>query len=325
MIKRFISSLFAGLCFALFVSTNAFADVVINEANFPDANFRKYLLGQEYGYDGVITDAEMATITSMSFWGDPESLEGIKFFTSLKELNLWDCRHMQSLDVSGCTALTTLSCIGGNLETLNVSGCTALTSLVCTMNKLTTLNVSTCTALTTFDCSENDLTTLNVSGCTALTNLDCAYNELTSLDVSGCTILTNLDCHWNNLTTLNVSGCTALNNIICHTNMLRAANADVFIGSLPNKNGKIYFRSSYDTDANVCTKSQVAAMKEKGWTPYYSNGDNYSGVDDFTGIADISLGFGANAVVYDLNGNRVEDWQNKRGVYIINGKKVVVK
>ena len=34
---------------------------------------------------------------------------------------------------------------------------------------------------------------------------------------------------------------------------------------------------------------------------------------------------GANAKVYDLNGNRVEDWQSKKGGYIIGGKKVVVK
>ena len=32
-----------------------------------------------------------------------------------------------------------------------------------------------------------------------------------------------------------------------------------------------------------------------------------------------------NPIAYDLNGRRVEDWQNTSGIYIVNGKKVVVK
>lgn len=42
------------------------ADVTINETNFPDENFRNYLLWQSYGSDGVITDAEIAGITDIS-------------------------------------------------------------------------------------------------------------------------------------------------------------------------------------------------------------------------------------------------------------------
>ena len=43
---------------------------------------------------------------------------------------------MTSLKVSGCTALTELSCYGNQLTSLNVSGCTALTKLDCYKNRL---------------------------------------------------------------------------------------------------------------------------------------------------------------------------------------------
>lgn len=43
--------------FFLFTATIAWADVAINEENFPDENFRNYLLEQENGNDGVLTDA----------------------------------------------------------------------------------------------------------------------------------------------------------------------------------------------------------------------------------------------------------------------------
>ena len=108
---------------------------------------------------------------------------------------------------------------------------------------------------------------------------------------------------------------------------------DALIHSLPNTNGLIYiYHSTLETEGNVCTKDQVAAIKEKGWTPYYYNGEEwleYEGADDTTGISATEIGnssdFGANAVAYDLNGRRVDGWHSKKGVYIVNGKKVLIK
>ena len=107
---------------------------------------------------------------------------------------------------------------------------------------------------------------------------------------------------------------------------------DKFIETLPVVSGhNIYMISKYDED-NICAKAQVATMKEKGWLPYYSNGVEwleYEGGYDTTGIDSAEVGNGdevdANAPAYDLNANRVEGWQNRKGVYIVNGKKVMVK
>ena len=42
------------------LAIGAKADVEINSENFPDDIFRNYLLDQEYGKDGIITDSEIA-------------------------------------------------------------------------------------------------------------------------------------------------------------------------------------------------------------------------------------------------------------------------
>ena len=110
------------------------ADVTINETNFPDENFRNYLLWQSYGSDGVITDAEIAGITDISVSNRAiRSLKGIEFFTALTSL---DCSYNQLtwLDVSKNPALTSLDCWFNQLTTLEVSGCTVLRRLMCYQN-----------------------------------------------------------------------------------------------------------------------------------------------------------------------------------------------
>lgn len=221
------------------------ADVAIDEQTFPDPNFRKWLLQQKYGKDGLLTDDEIKGVKTIdvSRMGI-ETLEGIKIFVALKSLgcsgnqltalDVSGCTALQSLicqnndqltalDVSGCTALIGLYCQwNNNLTAIDVSGCKALEDVRCFYTKLTSLDVSGCTALTTLDCQDNQMTTLDASGCTALNLLWCYNNQLTSLDVSGCTALETLDCQNNQLTSLDVSGCTTLFSLRCYNNQLTA-------------------------------------------------------------------------------------------------------
>ena len=154
--------------------------------------------------------------------GSIETLD-VSGCTALKWLK---CGYNQltSLNVSGCTALEVLRCGSNQLTSLDVSGCTALKDLSCDYNQLTSLDVSRCTALESLGCSNNQLTSLDVSRCTALTQLYCDFNQLTNLDVSGCTALESLSCFKNQLTSLNVSGCTALESLNCGYNQLTSLN-----------------------------------------------------------------------------------------------------
>ena len=207
--KKFLMKKVKALLFAILLNvplTILAQDVQINEMNFPDENFRNYLLEQSYGKDGVITEEEIKKITRMSPYGkNISSLKGIEYFTALEELFCFTNR-ISTLDLSKNVALKELNCGENLLSTLDVSGCTALTTLNCCKNQLTTLNVSGCASLTDLRCYSNLLTTLNLSTNAELSVLYCYGNQLTTLNVSGCTSLVNLRCYSNQLTALNVSG-----------------------------------------------------------------------------------------------------------------------
>ena len=175
---------------------NPFQPVVqvgIDKTNFPDDNFWNYLLEQDYGKDGVLTEAEIRNITVMDVSEkEIKSLKGIEYFTALRTLN----------------------------------------------------------------CSDNELTELDISGNTALDTLDCRYNELTSLDLS------------KNM---------ALENLLCFKNQISGQNMDALIGSLRQNESEefcaFYVMDGNEPNQNVCTKSQAAAAKAKGWLPKYWDED----------------------------------------------------
>ena len=56
------------------------ANVTINPTNFPDENFRNWILAQSYGADGILTDAEIAGVKYITVDGKSISdLTGIGF------------------------------------------------------------------------------------------------------------------------------------------------------------------------------------------------------------------------------------------------------
>lgn len=262
-------------------------DIAINSTNFPDINFRNYLLEQDYGKDGILTKEEIQRINGESVTNkNISNLKGIEYFTYLTVL--W-CggNQLTSLDVSNNTKLSTLDCSANQLTTLDVSN-TALATLQCMSNQLTTLDVSSVAqTLNLLHCERNQLVLLDVSKNTALKNLYCNSNQLTTLDVSKSTALTQLICNSNQLTELDVSKNTALTTLSCYNNMIKGVAMDALIAGLPkNTTDKEYIINVYRdqaNDGNVCTKKQVAAIKAKGWTPKYYNGSEwveYEGIDD---------------------------------------------
>ena len=196
--------------------------IAIDETNFPDENFRSWVLAQDYGQDGVLTEAEIAGVTEIDVSSQSiADLTGIEYFTALTSLACYG-NQLTSLDVSKNTALTELYCGTNQLTALDVSKNTALTELHCISNQLTALDVSKNTALTELNCVSNQLTALDVSKNTKLTELNCEKNQLTELDVSKNTTLMVLWCYSNQLTALDVSKNTALKSLHCSSNQLTA-------------------------------------------------------------------------------------------------------
>ena len=290
--------------------------IAIDKANFPDDNFREYLLDQDYGQDGVLTETEIMYIDEIDVYDmEISSLQGIEYFTALGYLDCED-NELTSLDVSKNTALSELYCSDNYLTSLDVSNNVALVELDCYYNELTSLDVSKNTALESLDCDDNKLTTLDVSKNTALktliiddneiTSIDvsnladlkyfsCNRNQITSLDVSNNRELYELCCVGNQLTSIDISNNTKLKYVFCDGNQLTSLdftnnpllyflsisrnkisgqNMDAIVTALAqNDNPDAYIFDVIDNsngdEENVCTKSQVAALKAKGWKPRY--------------------------------------------------------
>ena len=259
---------------------NPFQPVVqvgIDKTNFPDDNFWNYLLEQDYGKDGVLTEAEIRNITVMDVSEkEIKSLKGIEYFTALRTLNCSD-NELTELDISGNTALDTLDCSYNELTALDVSKNTALRSLDCGFNELTALDISKNTALTYLRCIGNSLTSLDISKNTALQLLQCSGNDLTALDVSANTSLVYMACDSNQLATLDLSKNMALKKLLCFKNQISGQNMDALIGSLRQNESEefceFYVMDGNEPNQNVCTKSQAAAAKAKGWLPQYWDED----------------------------------------------------
>ena len=195
------------------------AAVTIDETTFPDETFRKWVLKQTYGKDGVLTEQEIAGVKEIDVaYMDIKSLKGIEFFTALERL--W-CGNLQDgLDLSKNTALTDLRCSHCNLKELDLSKNTALEWLICSDNQLTTIDLSNNTALDQLNVSNNQLTELDVSKNTLLTYLTCYNNKLTGIDVSQNSKLKMLSCYYNEITELDVTKNLELEILSCGDNKL---------------------------------------------------------------------------------------------------------
>ena len=152
--------------------------IAIDAAHFPDENFRSYLLGQEYGADGYLTDFEIGRILDF-YISEKEiaSVQGIEFFPELRNLY---CSHnpLTEIDASKNLKLTKINCQNCQIASLNVKGLAHLATLVCYDNQLTTLDVADCAALTAIECNQNQLTALDVSQNKQLTALTIYLNRI---------------------------------------------------------------------------------------------------------------------------------------------------
>ncbi len=197
------------------------ADAIeINATIFPDANFRAYLLAQDYGKDGKLTESEIQRVSMIDVTRKGVgNLKGIGYFTALTQLL---CREntLSTLDVSNNIALEILECSDNLLAYLDVSKNTELKTLSCSNNHLTSLDVTKNTKLVSLSCSDNQLTSIDVSKNTLLSNLYCNNNQLSSLDVSKNTLLSGLYCTNNQLSSLDISRNKSLISLWCNWNKI---------------------------------------------------------------------------------------------------------
>lgn len=110
--KTLCTILAAALAALILLPAVAFADgagVTIDSANFPDANFRAYLLDAANlngaGADGLLTSQELAAVTALDVFGKSiASLQGIEHFTALVSLDAGN-NLLTTLDLGANTKL----------------------------------------------------------------------------------------------------------------------------------------------------------------------------------------------------------------------------
>ena len=249
----------------------------INETTFPDSNFRKWVLSQDYGADGVLTNEELENVISIDISRlEIHDLKGIEYFTALKDLNCMT-NKLTTLNLSKNTALEKLDCGGNRLTTINLLENRKLRSLKCGGISLTSLDVSNCTELDTLACSGNPLKTLDVSKNTKLRCLECYSNLLTSLDLSKNTALRRLHCNNNQLTTLDVSKNTALTLLECSKNMLTTLDvttnsALVYLSCTDNKLTTLSVSGNKSLESIICLGNQLTSLDVSGCSALKSLG-----------------------------------------------------
>ena len=263
--------------------------IAIDATNFPDENFRAIVAGTDIDKDadGKLSEEEIAAVTELIVsQKNIASLKGIEFFT-------------------------------------------ALTDLYCWFNQLTSLDVSKNTALQVLDSSFNQLTSLDVSKNTALKVLDLSSNQLKSLDVSKNTALEEMYCEFNQLASLDVSKNTALTVLSCFNNQIKGDKMQALVNSLPTVTEGVFrvIDTKNSNEQNVCTEPQVKIATDKGWTVYDYNGGSdqeYAG-SEVTAIRSIEVSPETKSHWYTLDGKRLSGKPAQKGIYIHNGKKVVIK
>jgi Leucine-rich repeat (LRR) protein len=224
---------------------------IINATNFPDANFRSWLLENFPGYihDGHVNNWGVFNLSGKNI----SNLKGIEYFTNLSSLNISN-NNLTSVDLSHNTNLEDLYCSNNQLTSLNLSNLTNLEILDCSNNKLTTLSTSDKSYLKTLNCSSNTL----------LTTLFCYRCDLTTLNVTGCTALKDLRCYENaSLTAITgLANCAAITYLDCE---------DCAITSLPGVNSMsniatLLARNNKLTALTVANKSKLATLRVGGNT-----------------------------------------------------------
>ena len=231
----------------------------------------------------------------------------------MSEWTLSNTNPMESL--RECPSLTTLTMNNVWMPT-NMSG------MFKDMSSLTTLNLSGSLTDAITDLSEL------FYGCSNLTNLnltDCNTSNVVRMSgmFSGCTSLQRLDVSgWDlsNVTTTEdmFNGCSSLRRIICDdswdaSNVVTSTSMFAGCTSLIGSKGTIY-------DAAYTDKT-YARIDGGNSAPGYLS-DEEPGIA--TDIKSISRDAGHEGV-YSLDGQKLNSKPTKKGVYIVNGRKVVVK
>ncbi len=213
--------------------SSAQASVVINQTNFPDEALRNYASQYDEDGNGTLSDAELATITSINA-GGILNLKGAEHFKNLEELHLWGYSEEESIraidpsvfpklyrfTLQECNGVTALDFSKNTMfETIELSHCPNVQALSLPTSvkeillygtpKLTALDVSKLTNLTGLWLQHTGITDLDFSNHPAIQLVSIqgeedAVDKMNSLNLQNCATLENVDIRYTTIKSLSM-------------------------------------------------------------------------------------------------------------------------
>lgn len=197
-------------------AAEATSAVAVSSANFPDEQFRQYILDKiDTDKDEKLTAAEISAVKTIDASGlGIADLKGIENFTAVTDLFVAN-NNLKTVDLTKNTKIAYLNLSNNSLTgTLNLSKCTKLRVIKYSDNKLTKVTMPAKKYLQNLDyvdASGNKFTTQANAGLSlgdsdylkSLSEVNASNNAITSFDCSGFQGI--LDLRNNKITTLKLS------------------------------------------------------------------------------------------------------------------------
>lgn len=169
----------------------------INEANFPDSDFRNWIIANldvsgdaETGY--YMTETQTESVTTIDCGdGTIASLKGIEFFPNLEELycdpfTFSASGSLNDADLSANTKLRVVDLSCNVLSSIDVSMLQDLVDLSVGFTHISTIDLTENHALERLTVNNTGLTSLDISSNPELVWLDLCDAPILKLDISGC-------------------------------------------------------------------------------------------------------------------------------------------
>lgn len=177
-LKKILLTFIFILSFVLINNSKAFANVAIDESNFPDDVFREVVASRyDLNRNGVLTSGELDNVTTMNLNNlGISNLKGLEYFDNLMSLECWN-NNITEITKGQIRNVTYLDCRYNNIAYMDLSGLTKISSLDCSDCNMVALDLEGCSNLAGLNCCNNDLVYLNLKGMNDRYTLSLYVNE----------------------------------------------------------------------------------------------------------------------------------------------------